>query len=108
MAEFDPMELFRSMGLPNVSMPTPAEVQKEARKRSTDLLSQWNTLQRILERHEEVLRKRWMKKTKTQRTQILLGAWPKMSQNHRPDYEAWFKEGSQVGAHTPVLLTCPD
>jgi hypothetical protein len=33
-----------------------------------------------------------MKKTKTQRTAIVLKAWPNMSPTHRPDYEAMLKE----------------
>ncbi|RDL41426.1 uncharacterized protein BP5553_01405 [Venustampulla echinocandica] len=78
---------FASLGLPAPSsMPTPAEAQQEARERSTE----------ILERHEDVLWKRWIKKTKVQRTAILLRAWPNMSSTHRPDYEALRKEGPQL------------
>jgi hypothetical protein len=37
-----------------------------------------------------------MKKTKTQRTAIILKAWPNMSPTHRPDYEAMRKENPTV------------
>jgi hypothetical protein len=71
---FDPLEFFDSIGLPKPSsMPTAAEVRKEARERSTEVLAQWDILRKTIDRHEEVLRKRWLKKTKTQRTAILLG-----------------------------------
>jgi len=66
------------------------------RERSTEALSSWNKLRQILERHEDVIRKRWMKKTKTQRTAIVLKAWPNMSPAHRPDYEAMRKENPSV------------
>lgn len=88
---------FAALGLPvPSSMPTPNEAQREARKRSTELLSSWRKLQQILERYEDVLRKRWTKKTKTQRTNIVLRAWPNMSPTHRPDYEAFRKEGTEL------------
>jgi hypothetical protein len=90
------MDAFSALGLPMPSsMPTPAEAQREARERSTHVLASWNQLRQILERHEDVLRKRWTKKTRTQRTAIILGAWPKMSATHRPDYEAFRRETSE-------------
>ena len=49
---------------------------------STEVLASWNKLRAVLERHEEALRRRWMKKTKTQRTTIVLKAWPNMSPKH--------------------------
>lgn len=88
---------FGGLGLPPPSsMPSPAEVRKEARERSTEVLSYWNRLRQILERHEDVIRKRWMKKSKAHRSKILLEAWPGLSANHRPDFEALIKEGSQL------------
>lgn len=86
------------------SMSTAAEVRTEARERSTDVLSQWSILHRIIERLEEVLRKRWLKKTKTQRTAILLGAWPKMAQKHRPDFEVIRVERPRVCTLTRLPL----
>jgi len=84
---------FSALGLPMPSsMPTREEAQREARERSADVLSSWNTLQQILERHEEVIRKRWTKKTKVQRGKIISGLWPNMAPSHRPDYTAFFKE----------------
>jgi len=48
-----------SLGFPiPSSMPTPAEVQQEARERSTMILEGWEKLQEILERREDLLGKR--------------------------------------------------
>lgn len=46
----------------------------------------------ILDRHEPTIHKPWAKKTKNQRVQTLLGAWPKMSPFHRPDFAAFKRE----------------
>lgn len=86
---------FEALGVPApASMPSRAKAQKEARERSTNVLADWKKLGQILERHEAVLCKRWMKKTKSSRISIIIGAWPKMSPKHRPDYEAFMREGS--------------
>lgn len=78
------------------SLPTPEKVRQEAKERSTEVLTHWNRLRQILERHEDVIRKRWMKKSKVHRSKIILQAWPGMSATHRPDFEALIKEGSQL------------
>ena len=72
-------DFFTSLGMPAPPMPTVTEVRREARERAQELLSDWKKLRLIVERHEEVIRKRWIKKTKKQRTAILLEAWPNMS-----------------------------
>lgn len=88
---------FSDLNLPKPSsMPTREEAQREARERSTEVISSWNTLRQILERHEDVIRKRWTKKTKVLRGKIILAAWPNMCAKHRPDYEAIFKEGRSL------------
>ena len=43
-------------------------------------------LNRIVTRHEAVIRKRWLKKGKAQRRDVLLAAWPDMHIAHRPDF----------------------
>jgi hypothetical protein len=91
-----PETFFSTMGLPQPSsFPKPAEVRQQALERSTAILSTWTTLQKILERHEETIRKRWVKKSKAQRKAILLTAWPNMSSTHRPDYQVFRKESPQ-------------
>ena len=93
---FSKPEAFFSIGVPKPSSyPTAVEVRREAFERSTAILSNWTTLRKILDRYEELLRKRWMKKTKAQRKTILLAAWPNMLSAHRPDYEAFRRETPQ-------------
>ncbi|MCJ1396137.1 hypothetical protein MMC18_009026 [Xylographa bjoerkii] len=75
--------------------PTPIEVEKKVRERSTRIFEDWKVLRAILERHEQVLRKRWTKKTRQQRTKILETVWPSMSPTHRPDLQAYWKESEQ-------------
>jgi hypothetical protein len=91
-----PETFFSSIGLPQPSsFPTPAEVRQQAFEQSNTILSDWATLRKILDRHEETLRKRWMKKSRAQRKTVLLTAWPNMPPTHRPDYEAFRKESTQ-------------
>jgi hypothetical protein len=90
----NPADFFDSISpdLPKpTSYPTPDEVRQESRKRATKILADWETLNKIIERHEERIQKRWRQKTKAKRRQILLSAWPKMPKMHRPDFDAFTK-----------------
>jgi len=78
------------------SQHTREEAQREARERSTEVILSWNTLRQILERYEDVIRKRWTKKTKIQRGKIIQEAWSNMSGKHRPDFEAIIREGRDL------------
>ena len=94
----NPQSFFDSLG-PNLprppSFPTANKVRKEARERSEKIFADWTTLHRILERHEQLIRKRWMKKTRDQRKKVLATAWPNMSPTHRPDFQALQRESPQ-------------
>lgn len=61
------------------------EYLKRTRAATGKLFKGWTTLQAIVERHESVVQKRWMKKTTKWRKEILLTAWPNMAAFHRPD-----------------------
>jgi hypothetical protein len=64
------------------------KVALEAAGHSSLLLYNWNLLGQILDRHEDSLRKRWIKKTKVWRKTILSKAWyPNMPLCHRPDID---------------------
>jgi hypothetical protein len=84
------------------SFPTADEVRQESRKRATKILSDWEALNKIIERHEERIQKRWRQKTKAKRRQILLSAWPNMSKMHRPDFDA-FKKGRREESREAYL-----
>ncbi|KAF2867597.1 hypothetical protein BDV95DRAFT_630985 [Massariosphaeria phaeospora] len=71
---------------------THGEVQEQALQLSKKLFGDWVTLEAIIERHEEIIRRRWTKKSKEQKTRILLTAWPNMSPQHRPDVDALQRE----------------
>ncbi|MCJ1385502.1 hypothetical protein MMC17_008625 [Xylographa soralifera] len=86
----NPQNFFGSIGnhLPQpASFPSASDVKREARAYSRDIFASWETLHAILDTHEALIRKRWGKKSQDQRKKILLGAWPKMSLSHRPDYK---------------------
>ncbi|PKY02469.1 hypothetical protein P168DRAFT_271735 [Aspergillus campestris IBT 28561] len=84
------------------SYPTTEEVRQESRDRATQILSTWETLSKIVERHEERIQKRWRQKTQHKRRQILLTAWPNMPEVHRPDFAA-FKKGVREQAREAYL-----
>ena len=101
----DPRAFFERLGVGGpggLPMPssfsTPQEVRSKARVLSEKVLGNWKLLSNIIERHEATIQKRWIKKTKEQRKKILLGAWPKMSLSHRPDFAAFkTKPAGQTG-----------
>jgi hypothetical protein len=70
----------------------PSQVRKLCKERSRAIFASYDRLGRILDRHEPTIQKRWTKKTKQQRLQVLLAAWPNMPTMHRPDFAAFRKE----------------
>ncbi|KAH6959595.1 hypothetical protein BKA56DRAFT_600607 [Ilyonectria sp. MPI-CAGE-AT-0026] len=91
----NPESFFRALGGPMPKQYSPTEVRQEARKNSHKVFADYTTLSKILERHEATIQKRWTKKTRQQRLQILLNAWPGMPASHRPDFEAFRKESKE-------------
>ncbi|KAG0043472.1 hypothetical protein BGZ83_011356 [Gryganskiella cystojenkinii] len=69
------------------SYPSASDVKSEAKKRVIKIFDDYVLLNRILQRHEALIQKRWLKKTREQRRTILLSAWPDMPTMHRPDLE---------------------
>lgn len=50
-------------------------------------------LGRLLNSHEAIIHKRWLKKSNVSRCKVLQEAWPsKMASNHRPEFDALEKE----------------
>lgn len=81
--------MMRETGFPMPSsFPSASEVKLQARELSSEVYSLWHTLNFIVIRREDVIRKRWMKKNKNTRANILLRAWPNMPTRHRPDFWA--------------------
>ena len=71
------------------SLLTPSGVRSKSKSLSSTIFGLWNSLKPIVERHEGTIRKRWSKKTREQRKNILLAAWPGMATLHRPDINAF-------------------
>ncbi|KAK4507077.1 hypothetical protein PRZ48_000811 [Zasmidium cellare] len=67
---------------------TAEEVRAQARASSEAIFDHYENLKGYVERHEATIGERWAKKTKTQRSKVLLEAWPGMSREHRPDLDA--------------------
>ncbi|KAI0545396.1 hypothetical protein F4679DRAFT_561204 [Xylaria curta] len=94
----DPFGVFASRGMAPPKMPSASEVRREAQDRSTNILAYHEKLQSILERHEATIQKRWEKKTRTQRLNILLQVWPGMPLTHRPDFAAFRKHAGNLNS----------
>ncbi|TVY91154.1 hypothetical protein LAWI1_G003284 [Lachnellula willkommii] len=91
---YNPKNIYPGSPFTPSSEPSPEEVRKQAKFGSERVLSDWNTLRKIVEKHSEVLEKRWAKKTRKKQKDLLLQAWPNMSPSHRPDFEAYRKENT--------------
>jgi hypothetical protein len=71
--------------LPMPSFISPSEVRSQVRQMAPRIFQNWETLMKITERYEDVIRRRWSKKSKPKRRDLLLAAWPDMAKGHRPD-----------------------
>ena len=94
----DPASFFRALGGTNLPIPktmSPQQVRDGAKTMSTEIFRDWDLLKNILDRHEATIHKRWAKKTRNQRVEILLATWPQMSVSHRPDVAAFKKESER-------------
>lgn len=81
-------------GLPFPETLSPEEVRRQATARSDEIFTSYETLDRIIQRHEATIQKRWSKKTRQQRLNVLLSAWPDMPAIHRPDFDAFRRESA--------------
>ena len=59
---------------------------------SFEVCSQYDVLHDIVQRHEELVRKRWLKRSREQRKRLLLAVRPDMSAHHRPDFRVYSQE----------------
>lgn len=89
----DPGTLFRSMvartqgSAPMIEIDLATAID-QSRTAAAHIISDWQTLQAILDRHQCTIHNRWAKKTRAQRIDVLLAAWPNMPASHRPDFDA--------------------
>ncbi|PVH84148.1 hypothetical protein DL98DRAFT_584726 [Cadophora sp. DSE1049] len=64
----------------------PEDIQDEAAFRAASIFRSMERLQYILDSYQELVLKRWSKKTRGAREDILLEAWPDIPLTHRPDF----------------------
>jgi hypothetical protein len=84
----DPSAIFAELGMKAPPMIKPAQVRSQARNLSKSVLTDWSLLSHIVERYGSRIEKRWLKKSPTQRKQLLMSAWGnKIAAEHRPDFE---------------------
>ena len=62
-------------------------IHKEAARYMVGNMFIWMRLANVVGQHEDLIRKRWLKKTHAQRKDLLLRAMPGMAAMHRPDIE---------------------
>ncbi|KAH7132554.1 hypothetical protein B0J11DRAFT_521975 [Dendryphion nanum] len=74
--------------------PTSEEVKRKTQKYTRKLFRDWVTLSAIAKRHEMLTMNTWARKSFSQRTKILLPAWPNMATQHRPDIAAFQNNSS--------------
>jgi len=78
---------FYGLDLPVTEPLSIEQLSALARDHSGHIFRCWVQLNTLLKRHEELVRKRWLKKTFAQRKIILSEAWPGIPATHRPDFE---------------------
>lgn len=84
------------------------EVRQQRQRHVAVIFENYELLQRMLLRHEETIRKRWMKKTKQQKQKILLAAWgPGMPLSHRPDFAAYEQRMNTWGVRKSAARQAP-
>ncbi|KAL8919639.1 MAG: hypothetical protein Q9208_006671 [Pyrenodesmia sp. 3 TL-2023] len=102
----DPQRLFNAMAANNPNLPVPQflsfqDAKRQAGQYSKDIFTAQNFLINVLDRYEETLIKRWLKKTSIQRQKVLTAALPGIPPTHRPDFWAIRKESpAQIRAGT--------
>ncbi|CCD51808.1 hypothetical protein BofuT4P10000090001 [Botrytis cinerea T4] len=52
-----------------------------------EIKKNWGLLQKILGAYESIIRKRWLKKSKVKRAQLLKELYPEIPKQHAPDFE---------------------
>lgn len=58
----------------------------ETRRTAKQIYENWEKLGSIVQRHESTIQRRWTKKSILKRRELLLGTWPNMARDHRPDF----------------------
>jgi hypothetical protein len=90
------------------SFPKPHEVRSATGRYAKQLFKDHDTLSKIVDRHESTIRKRWMKKSGSQKRMLLLEAWPDMPSQHRPDIQAWRQQSKEKNSYMWPFINLED
>lgn len=63
------------------------QIRKTIKETADRIFANHYELQAIIERREATIQKRWSKKSNIKRRSVLLGVWPQMASDHRPEVE---------------------
>lgn len=70
-----------------VDVPSIAFCRQFSKSLSAEIHEDWSALNIILTHHENLIRARWSKASRTQKVAMLKAVWPQISTRHRPDME---------------------
>lgn len=73
--------------IPPTAVPGITECRRQSNELRSDIFSSFEALKTMLAYHKDLTKKRWIKKSRAQKGEILLIAWPGMSARHRPDMD---------------------
>lgn len=60
-------------------------VRSESRQRAESIYDNWRKPERIVQRREANIQRRWTNKSIAKRRELLLTTWPNINRYHRPD-----------------------
>lgn len=89
--------------------PTPIDIcRDESQSLVQHIADLHKVLERMVVRHEVLIRSRWRKKTRAQKTEVLLAAEPDIPKTHRPDIASFMSgRNPALVADTLVAHSCP-
>ncbi|KAA8572578.1 hypothetical protein MFRU_003g02330 [Monilinia fructicola] len=64
-----------------------ADLKTELFEEAEAVIDQWTSLGEILEAYEPIIRKRWAKKSKVKRRELILGIYPDIATMHAPEFD---------------------
>ncbi|KAI1085359.1 hypothetical protein F5B20DRAFT_587411 [Whalleya microplaca] len=79
----------RPDGILNIISPVVA--QKKSAEHSQGIFDNWNFLNHVIQRHEAIIQRRWIKKSSNKRRSLLTNIWPEITHCHRADFYHFMK-----------------
>ncbi|KAJ4383379.1 hypothetical protein N0V86_001426 [Didymella sp. IMI 355093] len=83
-----------AQSVPGEGPPDISQCRRVSRSLVIEIMDLFQSLNLLVSHHESLIRTQWRKKSRAQKEEILLTAWPNMARVHRPD-TASYSPGSQ-------------